>query len=399
MASDSISISYPSIYPGAKKTEINFYSGKPDLVKLFFDGDTDGKIDTGAVAGTPGTADVGKKGTPAPQTSQKRYFITDANVASLDCMQDFTAKFEDGVYNDKDYLLVLGSGEKYKTIETLLSIITVAAEAGFTRKDMFVGIGGGVICDITAFAASIYERGIEVQFVPTTLLAMVDATVGGKTSCDYENSKNIMGTFFTASKAYYFPEFVQYLPEVQYNSGLAEAFKTALLFDKDLYETFKNEDKKILARDRPLLEEIIKKCVIAKGKIVEKDFSGENVRAYLSLGHTFGYALESLAGLGNLVYGTTVAWGIGRSVELAYKKEYCLQAFKDEVLEILEKYGWESQAIPPIIQGGGVGERLLAVMHKDKKNFSDKIRLVLQKGVEDTLVEEVDDKDILSVLK
>ena len=113
-------------------------------------------------------------------------------------MQNFIQKFDDGIY-ENDRLLILGSGEKYKTIESVLSIITAAVEADFTRKDIFVGIGGGVICDITAFAASIFKRGAKVEFIPTTLLAMVDASIGGKTGCDYENYKNIIGTFFPAN--------------------------------------------------------------------------------------------------------------------------------------------------------------------------------------------------------
>ena len=125
------------------------------------------------------------------EENQKRFFVTDATVASLECMQEFIAKFDDGICNG-DILLILGSGEPYKTIETVLEIIKKAINAGFSRSDLFVGIGGGVVCDITAFAASIFKRGAAVQFVPTTLLAMVDASIGGKTGCDFENYKNMI---------------------------------------------------------------------------------------------------------------------------------------------------------------------------------------------------------------
>ena len=112
---------------------------------------------------------------------------------------------------------------------------------------------------IAAFAASIFKRGARVKLVPTTVLAMVDASMGGKTGCDFDSYKNIIGTFFPASKLYYFPEFIKSLPENQYNSGLAEAFKTALLYDKELYEVFKTQSEKINARDPELLYEIISK--------------------------------------------------------------------------------------------------------------------------------------------
>ena len=247
MKSDTFTIKYPALHSGTDKSQINFISGTPDLAALFFEGEQ-------------------------AEETRRRFFITDATVASLDCMQSFISKFDDGVCG-KDCLLILGSGEPYKNIESVLNIVKAAFDANFSRKDIFIGIGGGVICDTTAFAASIYKRGCSVQFVPTTLLAMVDASIGGKTGCDFENYKNIIGTFFPATKLFYFPEFVQYLPENQYNSGLAEAFKTALLFDKELYDIFKNEADKINARDSKLLETIITKCVKAKGKIVEEDFT------------------------------------------------------------------------------------------------------------------------------
>lgn len=372
MSAESIFVSYPSIHVGTEKSEISFYSGTPDLVSIFYNANQ--------------------------KSEHRRFFVTDSNVASLDCMKDFISKFDDGKY-ENDILLILGSGEKYKTIETVLNIITTAGEADFTRKDIFVGIGGGVICDITAFAASIFKRGAKVQLVPTTFLAMVDASVGGKTGCDFDSLKNSIGTFFPAQKIYYCPDFVQYLPENQYNSGLAEAFKTAILFDKELYEMFKNQSVKINSRNKEILMDIICRCVKAKGKIVEQDFTEQGIRAFLNLGHTFGHALESIQGLGAITHGAAVAWGISRSVELAYKKEYCMQAFKDDVFEILSKYDWETGPVPSMVVGGGFGERLISVMHKDKKNLTSKVRIVLQKGITDTVIEEFTDEEILSVLK
>ena len=228
---------------------------------------------------------------------------------------------------------------------------------------------------------------------------MVDASIGGKSGCDFENYKNIIGTFFPATKLFYFPEFVQYLPENQYNSGLAEAFKTALLFDKELYDFFRDNSDKINSRDSKTLEMIITKCVKAKGKIVEEDFTEQGIRATLNLGHTFGHALETVAGLGTITHGSAVAWGIGRAVELAYNMDYCMMAFRDEVFSILKAYGWETEAVPSFIKGGGFSERLIAIMKTDKKNVSEKIRLILCKAVTDISIEEVDEKLIASVLK
>jgi len=368
-----LNISYPAIHNGTQNSEIYFIEGTPDLAKLFFEEKNEAN------------------------DGRRRFFVTDSTVASLDCMQSFIRAFTDEVH-EHDVLCILGSGEKYKTIESVLRIVSGAVEAGFTRKDVFVGIGGGVISDITAFAASIFKRGAKVQFVPTTLLSMVDASIGGKTGCDYDNVKNIIGTFYPAEKLFFFPEFIKSLPESQYNSGLAEAFKTALLFDSDMYEIFKSKAGKINSRDTELLVDIIKRCAGAKAKIVEEDFTEQGVRAYLNLGHTFGHALEAVAGFGTITHGAAVAWGIGRAAELAYKQDLCTSKYKDDILDILEFYGWDNKPVPSCIQGGAVGERLVSVMHKDKKNLTDKIRIILQKELTNTFIQEFDDKTILSVL-
>ena len=176
---NNFQITYPAIFNGTEKSEVIFLEKNNTLLSVL---------------------------EPGQNNHLRKFFITDATVASLECMQEFVSKFDDGTCNG-DLLLILGSGEPYKTIETVLEIIKKAINAGFSRSDLFVGIGGGVVCDITAFAASIYKRGAGVQFVPTTLLAMVDACVGGKTGCDFENYKNMIGTFFPAQKIFYFYDF------------------------------------------------------------------------------------------------------------------------------------------------------------------------------------------------
>lgn len=371
MSNDTFEINYPAIYSGTEKSEISFFTGTPDLIPVF---------------------------NPGGDNPKRHFFVTDATVASLKCMQDFIAKFDDDVCGN-DVLLILGSGEPYKTIESVLTIVKKALDAGFTRKDTFVGIGGGVICDITAFAASIFKRGASVQFVPTTLLAMVDASIGGKAGCDFDSYKNMIGTFFPAQKLYYWPEFVQYLPENQYRSGLAEALKTAILFDEKLFECFEKETDKIQNRDSELLKYIIQTCVKAKAKVVEEDFTEQGIRATLNLGHTFGHGLETIMGLGVVTHGDAVAWGIGRAISLCYKKDYCMEATYSKIINVLAAYGWDTNPVPAIVRTGEIGDRLLSIMHKDKKNISNTIRLILPKGIQNIVIEEVSDSEILSVLK
>lgn len=371
MSNNSFCISYPQVYLSTDKSQINFMTGTPDLVSIF---------------------------KPGEKNSERRFFVTDATVASLPCMIPFISKFEDDKCGN-DCLIILGSGEPYKTIDSVLRIVTGAIEADFSRNDVFVGIGGGVICDITAFAASIFKRGANVEFVPTTLLAMVDASIGGKTGCDFANYKNMIGAFYPARQLYYWPEFIQSLPENQFNSGLAEAFKTGILFDTELFDLFEKSSEKILSRESEILDIIIKKCVVAKAKIVEEDFTEKGIRCYLNLGHTYGHAFETLAGLGAVTHGQAVVWGIGRAVSLSHIKGYCLESFKNRILDTMKLYNWEISALPSAIKGGAIGERFLTVMHKDKKNMSSSVKIIMPKAICDIVSEEVSDSDILLSLK
>lgn len=373
MKSKSFEIKYPQINSGAGISNVYISDDAPDFISYFSAGQ--------------------------PRNDNTRYFfVTDATVASLDCMKEFTASFDDGVLG-QDRLIILGSGEKYKTIESVLEIVKVAINENFSRNDCFVGIGGGVICDITAFAASIFKRGARVKLVPTTVLAMVDASMGGKTGCDFDNYKNMIGTFFPAEDILCYTQFIPSLPENQFKSGLAEAFKTALLFDKELYDWFKNESDKINNRDPSTLVSIISKCIYAKGKVVENDLTERGERALLNFGHTFAHAYESIVGLGAVAHGEAVAWGIGRALALCVHKDICSAAYRDEIFEVMEKYGWDTNPIPFAVTGGGIGERFITAMQKDKKNKTSKIRLILQKGLCDNLIQEVEDEDILYILK
>ncbi|MBQ9630318.1 MAG: 3-dehydroquinate synthase, partial [Treponema sp.] len=332
-------------YPTGAKTKITYSSNKADLVSLF---------------------KVGEQ-------NARRFFITDATVASLPSMQSFTSLFTDDVCGN-DSILVLGSGEPYKTVESVLSIVKSALVAGFTRDDSFVAIGGGVILDIVGFAASIFKRGISLEFVPTTLLSMVDASIGGKTGVDFENYKNMIGTFFPAKKIHIFQDFINSLPENQYLSGLAEAFKTAILYNEELAEIFKNESEKILARDPYILQKIIIECVKEKSRVVENDFFEKIDRVFLNLGHTFAHALESVAGFGNITHGSAVAWGIGRATDLSNKLDICNSTYKENILNMLKLYNWETSATPKILGTIASNERLVNAMKADKKNKGNNIR-------------------------
>lgn len=382
-------ISYPPVHPGTDRTFIRFYGGEPDLNSIFYSSEK--------------------------EDSPQRIFVTDTNVASLKQMQPFINFFRGENYSQpkiengftgtrgKDILLILGSGEPFKTIESVLAICKAAIDSNAKRSAVFTGIGDGVITDMTAFAASIFKRGATCELVPTTLLSMVDAAIGGKTGCDFDSYKNMIGSFFPAQKIHIIPSFIQSLPENEYLSGMAEVVKTALLYSKELFGKLASKPEILQNRKDPLVEEMIKICVNAKAAVVEQDLTEKNIRMQLNLGHTFGHALETRAGLGKVSHGDAVAWGIARAAELSKKIGLCTENYVQTVKTVLSSFGWETQPLHSALNGKFASEKeaalsLFEAMKKDKKNASSKVRFVLQEDVGETVITEADEKDVLSVL-
>lgn len=318
--------------------------------------------------------------------SGKTIKITDSNIA----------KFFPSIIDEDT--LVLGSGETFKNLESIVKIVNFALEKGLTRHDTFIGIGGGVITDMTAFAASIYKRGAKLQLVATTLLAMVDAAIGGKTGCDIAGSKNMIGTFFPAEKLHISSDFIKTLSDFEYLSGLAEVIKTALLYDKELLELLENNSSKILQRDNSIVNIMIEKCAKAKCNVVSQDLMESGIRKQLNLGHTFGHALESLCGLGKLSHGEAVAWGMARAVELSFNLKLCSKNFKDRCISLLKNYGYETEKNHPMLKIRDANFSFIKEMHKDKKNIGNSITVILQKDVCQTEILEVPEEAILKVL-
>ncbi len=383
-------IAYPPVHPGTDRTFIRFYSGECDLNSIYYAGERDGQ----------------------PQ----RIFVTDTNVASLPALKSFINFFRDENYalpkiqegftgrRGKDVLLILESGEPYKTIESVLSICRAAIDSNAQRSAVFVGIGGGVITDMTAFAASIFKRGSSCELIPTTLLSMVDAAVGGKTGCDFDTYKNMIGSFFPAQKIHIIPSFIESLPEHEYKSGMAEVVKTAMLYSAPLFEKLSAKPEILKNRKDPLTEEMIKICVNAKARVVEQDLTEKNIRMQLNLGHTFGHALESRAGLGVVTHGDAVAWGMARAAELSKRLGLCTSSYTKKVKEVLESFGWETEHLHSALKGKYKNDEeaarsLYDAMKKDKKNASSKVRFVLQEEIEETVITEADENDVLAVLQ
>jgi 3-dehydroquinate synthase len=265
---------------------------------------------------------------------------------------------------------VLKSGEEEKTWASVERILKAAKDRGLGRDGLFIGIGGGVISDLAAFAASVYMRGARLCIVSTTLLGMADAAVGGKTGFDLFGIKNLAGTFFPARIVYMPLESLDTLPEYEWKSGMAEIIKTAVLDWGNKPEPpacmhdFFSACRRLRAGSPPgvfpdhlynlnpeELFECITRSVGFKGRIVEADPEETGgKRALLNLGHTFAHALEASLGLGSISHGEAVAWGLARSCELGFSIGITSEEQMLEIKEVLALYGYETAAPYPLLK-------------------------------------------------
>ena len=296
-----------------------------------------------------------------------------------------------GGYNGPS--VVLSAGEDAKQWHAVATIIERALAERLTRDGRMIGVGGGVVCDMTAFAASIYMRGISLTLVPTTLLAMVDAAFGGKTGINFSGYKNMVGTFYPASLLLVAPAALAGLPQREYQSGLAEVIKSAMLGDDELFDYLEREHTAVQAREQEALQAIVQRSLAVKAAVVERDFSERGIRTWLNLGHTFGHALESVAGFGRYTHGEAVAWGMACALDLGVALGITERRYAARALALIERYGF-------VLQVTGVQvEQLLQAMRYDKKVQSGAVRFVLQRDLGHTDVLPAAEEEVRAVLR
>jgi len=278
---------------------------------------------------------------------------------------------------------VLKSGEENKNWASVQEILSAALNAGLGRDGIFIGIGGGVTGDICGFASSIYMRGCRLVLVSTTLLGMVDASVGGKTGFDLFGVKNLAGSFYPAENVYIPLESLSSLPEKEWKNGMAELIKTAVLDGDDFLDELTLLHRGTVSvsgfNTAGLLEEeILRKCieraVLYKGSVVTEDLRESGRRMLLNLGHTFGHALEAAAGLGKISHGEAVAWGIARSCELGLELGITPHSRARKITGLLNKFGYELSCPHPL---AGDADTLLNAMKSDKKKKGGRLVFIV----------------------
>ena len=240
------------------------------------------------------------------------------------------------------FIFTIEKGEASKSIENYESILSYMVDKGFRRDDCIVAVGGGVVGDLSAFIASTYMRGIDFYNIPTTLLSMVDSSVGGKTGIDFNGVKNIVGSFYQPKCVLIDPNVLYSLNEREFNAGLVEAYKMGLTFYKDLVDLIENSDDTL--KD---IDEIIRRSISIKAVVVEEDTKEKGIRSALNFGHTLGHAFEAFSN-GKLLHGEAVGLGMLYISEgvvkehiLAFLKKYNLPTEikydKNEILYLIER--------------------------------------------------------------
>lgn len=287
-------------------------------------------------------------------------------------------------------ILLLPDGEQYKTLETVNRIYDQLLRGHYDRYCTLLALGGGVIGDITGFAAATYQRGVNFVQLPTTLLAQVDSSVGGKTGVNHPLGKNMIGAFHQPRCVIADTAVLQTLPDRELRAGLAEVIKYGLLGDARFFAWLESSYPGLLNRDPELLSEAIRHSCEHKAAIVAQDEREGGVRALLNLGHTFGHAIETAGNYTGCLHGEAVAIGMVMAADLSMRLGWLSATDAARVRRLVEDF--DLPALPPADIGKG---RFRELMSSDKKVRDGRIRFVLLKAIGEAMVDEVSDARLL----
>lgn len=274
------------------------------------------------------------------------------------------------------HVVVIPSGEIQKRFEYVEFLLTKLLDFGLDRNGTVIGIGGGVVSDLTGFVGSIYLRGISFGFLPSTLLSVCDAAIGGKNGINFNSVKNIVGTFNQPSFIAIYPEFLRSLSEREYSSGMAEVIKHALINGGHLYDLIKDCRKDILDREVVVLRQLCELAAKVKVRIVEQDVRESGIRKKLNLGHTIGHAIESTS---DYSHGECVAIGMVLATKISDRKKLSENGLVNEVSSLCNAYNLPVSAHLD-------SELLMDKILKDKKRRNQQIDFILPIGVGNVVV-------------
>jgi len=277
--------------------------------------------------------------------------------------------------------IILDDGEQFKTLATIEKIIDTLLRQRHDRQTTLIALGGGVVGDITGFAASIYQRGVNYIQIPTTLLSQVDSSVGGKTGVNHPLGKNMIGAFYQPECVIADTGTLDTLPPRELSAGLAEVIKYGLIHDPDFFDWLERNIELLLASDyQALCQAILVSCTI-KADIVAIDERESGIRAILNLGHTFGHAIETTMGYGNWLHGEAVAAGMVMAVDLSLRHQWIDETVKQRTISLLEKTALPVKPPPEMTL-----DQYMNAMAIDKKTLNGTIKLVLLKKLGEAFI-------------
>ena len=300
--------------------------------------------------------------------------VTNTTIAPL-----YLEKLKDALSDFNVESVVLPDGEEFKTLETLNKVFDALLKAKFDRSSTLVALGGGVVGDITGYAAASYQRGVNFIQLPTSLLSQVDSSVGGKTGVNHELGKNMIGAFYQPKAVIIDVDTLDTLSDQEYSAGMAEVIKYGLLGNADFFSMLETNIESIMARNKDLIIEIIFNSCKDKASIVALDEFERGKRALLNLGHTFGHGIENAFGYGNYLHGEAVSIGMVMAAKLSMDEGHLSNEDAIRVESILSKAD-----LPISIKKSIDSETLIEAMSLDKKSIDGKIRLVLLKALGDS---------------
>ena len=292
--------------------------------------------------------------------------VTDSNV------RPWAAKVAKSIKRAglKTAIHVIPAGERSKSINQLHEVLAFLERQRIDRGGVVIAVGGGTVGDLAGFAAAVWQRGIRLVGVPTTLLAMVDSSIGGKTGINGTRTKNAIGAFWQPSAVIADLACLQTLPATSYRDAFAEVVKYAVAMDRGLADLLQKERSRLLAADKAMLERVVFRCVAAKALIVAKDEREKGPRAILNYGHTAGHALEAATGF-RISHGRAVAFGMRVAARVALSMELCSKRLVETQDELLTAYGLPDR-VPHVDPA-----RVLAAIPRDKKARRGKVAWVM----------------------
>ncbi|MFV0518953.1 MAG: 3-dehydroquinate synthase [Lachnospirales bacterium] len=284
----------------------------------------------------------------------KKIIITDENIFKLGLHKKIKV-------NNLVDVVVVKANESSKSFETVMEVLEKLSDNNFTRSDVLIALGGGVVGDLTGFVASIYQRGIKFVQVPTTLLAMVDSSVGGKTAINFLSYKNSVGSFYNPALVIVDIDFLDTLDKRQFLSGLVEIIKMGLIYDKKIFDLLYNHNTD------EVLEDVVIRSITCKKEVVEVDEKEKGLRKILNFGHTIGHGVESYFGCSKVLHGEAVAYGMVKMIDDKLILELVINIFEKNNIKYFYEYD---------------KDKVLDIIKHDKKALNnEEIEIILLKEV------------------